>query len=137
MVLEFLMLRTAIGILTVIVAACGGSGQPAAAPSDDDAEAAARTAVVRIGSVDEAVKYVEALAAPLKQAGGTAKVDNRQYDCHAADDLAYCLATYDFIASMPDGMKVVQPSRTTIVLRQVDGSWKWVHWHTSLSEQPK
>ena len=88
---------------------------------------------VRMGSLNDAIAYVEAITAEAKKMGATLKFENVKSDVHTTSDMAYCLVDYDFAATMPDGSRTVQPSRTTVVLTKVDGAWKWAHWHTSLS----
>lgn len=92
---------------------------------------------MRMGSLDEAITYVTALNTEATKMAAKLKFENMKNDCRATSDLAYCLLEYDFVATMADGARMVQPSRTTVVLSKVDGAWKWAHWHTSLSELPE
>jgi ketosteroid isomerase-like protein len=91
---------------------------------------------VRMGSLSDAVGYVAAMGAEAKKMNAKVKFENVTYNCHATSDLAYCLLEYDFVATMGDGTRMVQPSQTTVVLSKSDGAWKWAHWHTSLSGAP-
>ncbi|MBI3873004.1 MAG: nuclear transport factor 2 family protein [candidate division Zixibacteria bacterium] len=91
---------------------------------------------VRMGSRDEAVRYFNDIFAWAKKAGARLRFDRHSTDCHAISALAFCALEYDFVATMPDGSTLSQPTRTTVVLRRGDDGWKWVHWHSSLSTLP-
>lgn len=91
---------------------------------------------VRMGSLNDAVAYVAGISAEAKKMGAKVKFENVEYNCRATSDLAYCILEYNFVATMGDGTRMVQPSQTTVVLTKSDGAWKWAHWHTSLSAAP-
>lgn len=91
---------------------------------------------VRMGSLKDTVAYVAGISAEVKKMGAKAKFENVKYNCRATSDLAYCLLEYNFVATMADGTRMVQPSQTTVVLTKSDDAWKWAHWHTSLSAAP-
>jgi len=91
---------------------------------------------VRLGSRDEVIGYAEAIIAEMKKVGGRLKVDIGSLDCRATSTIGYCSMDYEFSATMPDGTKISQPSRTSFVLRRGDDGWKVTSWHTSLSQLP-
>lgn len=91
---------------------------------------------VRMASREEAVGYVAGLTAEAKKAGATFKFENVRIKCRASGDQAYCLLEYDFVATTRDGNRMVQPTRTSVVLGRSEGTWKWEHWHSSLSAPP-
>lgn len=88
---------------------------------------------VRMGSLNEVVGYVQAMTTEAKKMGAKLKFENRKITCRATSELAYCLLEYDFVATLPDSTRLVQPSQTTVVLNKSESGWKWAHWHTSLS----
>ena len=88
---------------------------------------------VRLGSRDEALRYAEAVFAQVKEMGASLKLDIHSSDCRATSTLAYCTVEFDFMAMMPDGSTMSQPSRNSVVLRYGDDGWKWTHWHSSLA----
>ena len=91
---------------------------------------------VRLGSRDAAGRYAEEMFAELKKMGAGLKLDIHSLDCRADPRLAYCTVEFDLKATMPDGSTMLQPSRNSVVLRKIDGGWKWTHWHSSLAVLP-
>lgn len=92
---------------------------------------------VKLNSRDEAIKYFETTFAEVKKMGAIAKLEKRSLTCRATNAMAICLFEYDFIAVMPDGTKMTQPTQTTIVLNKAADGWKWTHWHSALSAPVK
>ena len=88
---------------------------------------------VKLNSRDEAIKYFETIFAETKKLGATAKLVKRSFICRATSTMAFCLFEYDFIAIMPDGTRMTQPTQTTIILNKAADGWKWTHWHSALS----
>lgn len=88
---------------------------------------------VKINSRDEAIKYFETVFAEFKKLGATAKIQKRSLTCRATSAMAICLFEYDFVAVMPDGATMTQPTQSTIVLNKTAEGWKWTHWHSALS----
>lgn len=88
---------------------------------------------VKINSRDEAIQYFETTFAEVKKAGAKATLEKKSFTCRATSTMAFCLFEYDFIAVMPDGSTMTQPTQTTIVLNKVGDTWQWTHWHSALS----
>ena len=91
---------------------------------------------LRMASRDDAVRYAEEMFAQLKKMGGSLKVEIHSIECRATSTVGYCSMDDDFVATMPDGTKVTQPSRVTGTFRKGDDGWKWTQWHTSLAQLP-
>lgn len=91
---------------------------------------------VRMGTRDEGIQYLKTIFDEMKKMGATLDMGVPSIQCHATSTIAYCVMEYDFSAMMPDGQKMTQPSRTSLVLRKGEDGWKWAHWHTSLSTVP-
>lgn len=91
---------------------------------------------IAMKSLADCIRYVEEITAGAKKMGGTLKFDKRSTECRATSTMAFCTMSYDFVATMPDGSTIVQPSQTTAILRKGADGWKWAHWHTSLSMLP-
>jgi hypothetical protein len=90
----------------------------------------------RMATRDDAVKYTEDVIAEVKKLNATLSATVKSSDCRATAGVAYCAIDHDFSATMPDGQVVSQPSRASIALVKEGGTWKWAHWHTSLSAVP-
>jgi ketosteroid isomerase-like protein len=91
---------------------------------------------VRMSTRDDAVKYAEDVFAEVKKLNATMNVNVKSNECHATSSVAYCSLEHDFSAKMPDGQTMTQPTRASIVLVKEGGTWKWAHWHSSLSAAP-
>lgn len=88
---------------------------------------------VKINSREEAIQYFETTFAEVRKAGAKATLDKKSFTCRATSTMAFCLFEYDFIAIMPDGSMMTQPTHTTIVLNKIGDTWQWTHWHSALS----
>lgn len=88
---------------------------------------------VKITSRDEAIRYFETIFSEAKKVGAKARIDKKSFTCRATSSMAFCLFEYDFVAVMPDGATMTQPTQTTIVLNKVGDTWQWTHWHSALS----
>lgn len=88
---------------------------------------------VKINSRDEAIRYFETVFSEAKKVGAKARIDKKSFTCRATSSMAFCLFEYDFVAVMPDGATMTQPTQTTIVLNKVGDAWQWTHWHSALS----
>ncbi len=91
---------------------------------------------VRMGTRDEGIQYLKTIFDEAKKMGATLDMGVPSIHCRATSTIAYCVMEYDFSATMPDGQKMTQPSRTSLVLRKGEDGWKWMHWHTSLATVP-
>lgn len=91
---------------------------------------------VRMTSLAESKKYVEDIFAGAKKMGASLRFERRATDCRATSAIAYRTLEYNFVAAMPGGSEVSQPSQTTAILAKGKDGWKWTHWHTSLSSPP-
>lgn len=91
---------------------------------------------MRMPSREVAVRYVEEMFGQMKKMGGTLAIGQHALDCRATSAFGVCVMEFDFVATMPDGTKMTQPSRVTGAFRKGDDGWKWTHWHTSLAQLP-
>ena len=91
---------------------------------------------MKMGSRDEAVRYMEAMIGPIKKSGGSFKIKQHSLECRATATLGYCAANFDLVATMADGTKMTQPTQVTGTMRKRDDGWKWTHWHSSLAQMP-
>ena len=92
---------------------------------------------MRLGSRDEVAQWFGGILAELKEMGATVTLDVHSTDCHATAGLAYCTVEFDLNVALADGGALSQPTRNTIVLREGDDGWKWMHWHSSPAELPE
>ena len=91
---------------------------------------------VRFASRQEVMAWAEGTFAEVKKMGASLKLEFHSSNCRATLTLAYCTVEFDFIATMPDGNAMTQPSRNSVVVRKGDDGWRWTHWHSSLATAP-
>jgi hypothetical protein len=82
----------------------------------------------------ESQKMLEDYAKWIKDEGVTVKSTIQKTDCHATATFGFCALEYDQMFTVKGEAMPVQKFRATLVSRNVDGDWRWAHWHASLRE---
>jgi len=91
---------------------------------------------VRFQGKEAVSGYFKGLEEAAKSQG--LKFDSKivRNDCAATSSVGYCVLEFDQTISA--GGKAMPPARyrATLVSRKVGDTWRWTHWHGSLSSAP-